>query len=95
MIFVSDIKALVASHHGLTVDELMRRTQLRSVARPRQIAISLASRLTRHNDTKLGQLFDRDHTTVRHAKATIAQLQEQDPDVAAAVHAVIERLEAF
>jgi chromosomal replication initiator protein len=49
------------------------------VARPRQIAMSLAKELTRHSLPEIGDAFGgRDHTTVLHACRRIQALRESD-----------------
>ncbi|HIP53141.1 MAG TPA: chromosomal replication initiator protein DnaA, partial [Chromatiales bacterium] len=55
----------------------------RSIARPRQIAMTLAKELTNHSLPEIGKAFGgRDHTTVLHANRKIKELRESDPRIA-------------
>ncbi|STJ08417.1 chromosomal replication initiation protein [Escherichia coli] len=55
---------------------------IRSVARPRQMAMALAKELTNHSLPEIGDAFGgRDHTTVLHACRKIEQLREESHDI--------------
>jgi chromosomal replication initiator protein len=50
------------------------------VARPRQVAMYLARKLTTRSLPEIGRRFGgRDHTTVLHACRRIEELREKDP----------------
>lgn len=67
-VLIDDVKAVVAAEHGLTVKELVGPRRARRIAHARQIAMTLAWRLTRNTLPKIGDLFGgRDHSTVNHA----------------------------
>ena len=52
------------------------------LARPRQIAMFLAKRLTTRSLPEIGRRFaNRDHTTVIHAVKTITKLSEKDEEM--------------
>src|SRR3546814_1796174 len=58
----------------------------RVVARPRQIAMYLAKRLTTRSLPEIGRKFGgRDHSTVIHAVRRIEELRDSDRDVDGAV----------
>ena len=49
------------------------------MARPRQIAMSLAKELTHHSLPEIGNAFGgKDHTTVLYATRKITELREKD-----------------
>ncbi len=51
----------------------------RAVARPRQVAMFLAKQLTSRSLPEIGRKFgNRDHTTVMHAVARVAELMQKD-----------------
>ena len=51
----------------------------RSLARPRQLAMSLAKELTSHSLPEIGDAFGgRDHTTVLHACKKVIELAASD-----------------
>ena len=57
------------------MSELLSAKRNRSLARPRQLAMSLAKELTSHSLPEIGDAFGgRDHTTVLHACKKIAEL---------------------
>ena len=54
----------------------------RSLARPRQLSMSLAKELTNHSLPEIGESFGgRDHTTVLHACRRILELREEDSGI--------------
>lgn len=77
---VAIIQEMVAGHYGIDVAEMRSRHNARRVTRPRQIAMVLANSLTGYSLIQIGRCFDRDHTTVMHAKAAIAKLARGDFD---------------
>jgi len=78
-ITIGNIQKVVAEYYQLSVKELLSQRRSRSVARPRQIAMSLAKELTEHSLPEIGDQFGgRDHTTVLHACRTVKALRETD-----------------
>lgn len=73
------IKRAVSVHFKVRVNELNSSRRNRSLARPRQIAMSLAKELTQHSYPEIGDAFGKDHTTVLHACRKIADLRTTDP----------------
>ena len=52
------------------------------MARPRQIAMFLAKKLTSRSLPEIGRRFaNRDHTTVIHAVKTISRISEKDEEM--------------
>lgn len=59
--------------------DLLSKKRTRVIARPRQIAMSLARELTQLSLPEIGNAFGgRDHTTVLHACKTIELLRNSD-----------------
>jgi chromosomal replication initiator protein len=84
MIFVADIQRAVADHYGLPI-EAMREpdgasgSRQRERARPRQVAMRLATHLTEHSLVRIGQFFgNRDHSTVISACKNVDRLRRDD-----------------
>ncbi len=74
-ITLSNIQKTVADYYQLRLSDLLSMNRSRSLARPRQIAMSLAKELTEHSLPEIGKAFGgRDHTTVMHACKTIREL---------------------
>ena len=72
------IKRAVAAHFKIRINELNSARRTRSLARPRQMAMSLAKELTQHSYPEIGEAFGKDHTTVLHACRKIAELRAID-----------------
>ncbi|GAB2645428.1 chromosomal replication initiator protein DnaA [Gordonia jinhuaensis] len=65
------ILAITAEYFGITVDELRGPGKTRSIAQARQISMYLCRELTDLSLPKIGETFDRDHTTVMYADRKI------------------------
>lgn len=76
---MDNIRKVVAEFYDISVKDLMGKKRLRHIARPRQVAMSLARELTNNSFTEIGQSFGgRDHTTVMHACDKVQQLCGSD-----------------
>lgn len=76
---MDNIRKVVAEFYDISVKDLMGKKRLRHIARPRQVAMSLARELTNNSFTEIGQSFGgRDHTTVMHACEKVQQLCGSD-----------------
>ena len=79
---IDNIQRIVAEYYKLKLSDLLSKRRTRSIARPRQIAMSLSKELTNHSLPEIGEAFGgRDHTTVLHACRKIRELQETTADV--------------
>ncbi len=82
LVTIENIQKTVAEYSKVRVADLLSKRRNRSVARPRQIAMSLAKELTNHSLPEIGDQFGgRDHTTVLHACRRIKLLRESDARV--------------
>jgi len=78
-ITVENIQKTVAEYYKIRVADLLSAKRSRMVARPRQIAMTLARELTHHSLPEIGDAFGgRDHTTVLYATSRISDLRETD-----------------
>ena len=78
-ITVQLVQKVVARHYGMTTQQLLERTRRHAIARPRQVAMFLACRMTHASLPDIGQRFGGfDHTTIMYARDRIAALAEQD-----------------
>jgi chromosomal replication initiator protein len=77
LVSIENIQKTVADYFKLRVADLLSKRRSRSVARPRQIAMTLAKELTNHSLPEIGNAFGgRDHTTVLHGYRRILELRE-------------------
>ncbi len=80
---IENIQKTVAEYFKIRVSDLLSSKRNRTIARPRQIAMSLAKELTNHSLPEIGNAFGgRDHTTVLYATRKIAELKESDTRIA-------------
>ena len=78
-ITIENIQKTVAEYFQIRTSDLLSAKRSRSIARPRQIAMSLAKELTNHSLPEIGNAFGgRDHTTVIHATRKVKELKESD-----------------
>jgi len=81
-ISVENIQKTVADYYKIRISDMHSKKRSRAVARPRQVAMSLAKELTQLSLPEIGSNFGgRDHTTVLHACRQIAKLRESQPDL--------------
>lgn len=91
---IDEIQRAVSAYFELKPIELVSARRARVVARPRQIAMYLAKRLTTRSLPEIGRKFGgRDHSTVIHAVRRIEQLRDTDGDVDRAVRVLLRDLE--
>jgi hypothetical protein len=92
------IAKTVAAHYGMSRAELLMETHMRHVVRPRQIAMFLSLQMARGASLSLvGRWFGRDnrkfdHTTVMHARDTIADMIESDREFAGEIETLRQRI---
>jgi len=79
LVTVDNIQKTVAEYYKIRLSDLSAKSRSRSIARPRQVAMTLSKDLTSRSLPEIGQAFGgRDHTTVMHACRKIAELKESD-----------------
>ncbi len=91
---IDEIQKLVSQHFELKPLDLISARRARVVARPRQIAMYLAKRLTTRSLPEIGRKFGgRDHSTVIHAVRRVEELRDADRDIDTAVRSLMRQLE--
>ncbi len=82
VITVDKIQNVVSNFFNIALSEMLSQRRSRPLARPRQIAMYLAKKMTTRSLPEIGRRFaNRDHTTVIHAVKTISRLSEQDDEM--------------
>ena len=82
VITVDKIQNVVSNYFNIALNEMLSQRRSRPLARPRQIAMYLAKKMTTRSLPEIGRRFaNRDHTTVIHAVKTITRLSEQDDEM--------------
>jgi len=91
---IDEIQRAVSAYFDLKPIDLVSARRARVVARPRQIAMYLAKRLTTRSLPEIGRKFGgRDHSTVIHAVRRVEALRDSDADVDRAVRTLQRELE--
>jgi chromosomal replication initiator protein len=82
VITVDKIQNVVSNYFNIPLSDMLSQRRSRPLARPRQIAMFLAKKMTTRSLPEIGRRFaNRDHTTVIHAVKTIVRLSEQDDEM--------------
>mgnify|MGYP001258389614 CR=1 FL=1 len=82
VITVDKIQNVVSNYFNIALSEMLSQRRSRPLARPRQIAMYLAKKMTTRSLPEIGRRFaNRDHTTVIHAVKTITRLSEHDDEM--------------
>jgi chromosomal replication initiator protein len=79
LVTMENIQRTVAEYYKIRTSDLLSSKRSRTIARPRQIAMTLSKELTNHSLPEIGEAFGgRDHTTVLYATRKIAELKDSD-----------------
>jgi chromosomal replication initiator protein len=82
VITVDKIQNVVSNYFNIPLNDMLSQRRSRPLARPRQLAMYLAKKMTTRSLPEIGRRFaNRDHTTVIHAVKTITRLSEQDDEM--------------
>ncbi len=94
-ISVEEIQRRVAEHYNIRLSDMIGPKRVRTLARPRQIAMYLCKQLTSRSLPEIGRRFGgRDHTTVMHGVRRIEELRVQDGQIAEDLELLRRSLEA-
>lgn len=82
LVTIDNIQRSVAEYYKIKMADMLSKRRNRSVARPRQVAMTLSKELTNHSLPEIGDAFGgRDHTTVLHACKQINKLRHTSTDI--------------
>ncbi len=91
---MDDIIQEVTQHFGVKLSELQSKKRTKSIAYPRQVAMYLARKVTRHSLEEIGGWFGgRDHSTVLYAVDRIGSRLTSDPACKQSVEELLGRLQ--
>jgi chromosomal replication initiator protein len=80
---IEEIQRKVAEHYNIRLSDMIGPKRLRTIARPRQVAMYLAKQLTPRSLPEIGRRFGgRDHTTIMHGVRKIEELMTTDSQLA-------------
>ena len=90
---IERISKMVASHFKLTIEEIKSKNNSRQIAVPRQVAMYLCKRLTKHSFPEIGREFGgKHHTTVMHSVEKIDLVIKDDRNFHRVVSELIDNL---
>jgi chromosomal replication initiator protein len=92
-ISIENIQAAVAEEYGVSIDDLKSKQRTERLAFPRQIAIYLACELLPSMSLpEIGKAFNKDHSTVIHARDKIRQILNTDPFFSEKINVLINKI---
>jgi chromosomal replication initiator protein len=78
-ITIEEIQRKVSEHYNIRLSDMIGPKRLRTIARPRQVAMYLAKKMTPRSLPEIGRRFGgRDHTTIMHGVRKIEELMATD-----------------
>ena len=90
---VDDIILLVTEHYQVKLSELQSKKRTKAIAFPRQVAMYLSRKVTRHSLEEVGGFFGgRDHTTVLYAVEKIEKEIAADREFSRRIQHFLDRL---
>jgi len=92
-ITIEQIQQAVSTHYRLRVDEIKSKNNARQISVPRQVAMYLCKRLTKHSFPEIGREFGgKHHTTVIHSVEKIEALVLKDENFHRVVGSLIDNI---
>jgi len=92
---IEDIQKQVAGHYNIKVSDMHSARRARAVARPRQVAMYLAKKMTSKSLPEIGRRFGgKDHTTVMHAVKRVEELCKTDSEFAQDIELLTRMLQS-
>jgi chromosomal replication initiator protein len=92
-ITIEDIQKVVAEEYGVNVEDLKSKQRTERLAFPRQIAIYMACELIPSMSLpEIGKHFNKDHSTVIHARDKIKHMLNTDPFFAERINIIINKI---
>ena len=94
-ITIEEIQRKVSEHYNIRLSDMIGPRRMRTLARPRQIAMYLSKQLTSRSLPEIGRRFGgRDHTTVMHGVRKIEELKTLDSQISDDLELLKRALEA-
>ncbi len=93
VVTILKIQKAVAASYRIKVEELISKSNTRRLSLPRQVAMYLCKRMTKHSYPEIGRAFGgKHHTTVIHSFSKIESLVKRDSDIQRLVNELSETL---
>ena len=89
---VDSIKKIVGAHFKIEMSDFISKKKTQAISWPRQVAMFLANDLTDMSLPEIGRAFNRDHSTVVHARDQIKKEIKENPFFAAEINQIINEV---
>ena len=76
----ADVIRFVAQHYGIRVADLKGRSNRRSIALPRQVAMYLIREILELSFPEIGKIFSKHHSTAMYAVDNVGKMRQSNPD---------------
>ncbi len=90
----ADIIRFVAHHYGVRVSDVKGRSNRRSIALPRQVAMYLIRQILGLSYPEIGKIFSKHHSTVIYAVEAVTKTRKSNPDFDATLTSFQEHFSA-
>lgn len=91
---VTAIKKIVGKHFSVKMEDFNSKKKNQTIAWPRQIAMYLTTTMTDLSLPEIGREFNRDHSTVVHARDLVKDKINTDPFFTAEINQIISEIKA-
>lgn len=91
---INSIKKVVGKHFSVKIEDFSSKSKIQTIAWPRQIAMYLACTMTDLSLPEIGREFNRDHSTVVHARDLVKDKINTDPFFTAEINQIISDIKA-
>ncbi len=92
---IEEIQRKVSEHYNIRLADMIGPKRVRTIARPRQVAMYLAKSMTTRSLPEIGRRFGgRDHTTIMHGIRKVEELKATDSQLAEDLDLLRRLLEA-
>jgi chromosomal replication initiator protein len=90
---IEKIQKIVAEFYNIKISELTSSSRVRNIARPRQIAMYLAKKLTQESLAVIGGKFGgKNHATVIHSEKQVIEMLNKDPKICEEIKIIEEKI---
>ncbi len=90
---LDSLTKVVADHYRLSLSDILASTRLRTIARPRQVAMFMAKEFTAFSLPEIGKYYGgKDHTTVMYAVRKVRQIMDHDPDFSEEIQTLRQKI---
>lgn len=96
VVTIPQVQKVVAGHFKLSVEDLISKSNARHYSVPRQIAMYICKKLTKHSYPEIGRAFGgKHHTTVIHSVTKIEAVKGRDSSLENLINELSENIQKY